>query len=102
MQQRKFPMKQVNTGQKFPDGIQFEHGECEQCGRIGLTTVLDIQPGGSFGAKFAPDADVHVLKICCAECMADFVMAPMCKVFGSTTTGEHKEIKAMVGKGSRR
>jgi hypothetical protein len=92
-----FPMKQIKTGQKFPEGIRLEDGQqCDQCGRKGKTAIFDIRPvGWGFPIAIAPDADVHVIKILCAECMADFVAAPMCRVFGTTTTGEEKEIKAL-------
>jgi hypothetical protein len=61
---KKFPMKQMNTGQKFPEGVDLALSQCVQCGRNGKTALMSLR---FMGRMVEPNR---------AECLADFVMSP--------------------------
>jgi hypothetical protein len=79
----KFPFKSINTGQKFPAGIDLHEGQCKQCGRKGNIATIKLEV-----AAIALGGQLD----CCAECLADFILVPMGKVFGQQN-GEWKELR---------
>lgn len=96
--------KQINTGQKFPEGIDLHFGECEQCGRIGqqCSLRLELRTDVNFfdvtleenenKVAVNPLPPTHTLEHVCAECMADFVSGVLCNVLAKTG-GQWRQLK---------
>jgi hypothetical protein len=83
-----FPIDPVNTGQQFPEGIELHKGQCEQCGRKGKVAKLRLELTVNVFMPNATDDGVEeivppapMFKTVCAECLADFVMAPFTKTY---------------------
>lgn len=71
----------IDTGQQFPQGMPTETGTCDQCLRRGEVVNLRLM-------LTAPNtAQVRIERFCCAECMADFICAPLTAVYARNADG---------------
>lgn len=77
------PMTQTETGQHFPAGIKLHSGECVQCGRLGKQAWLRLK----MDVQTSPDMEV------CAECLADFAMAPLGEVYALTAQNKWQRLR---------
>lgn len=76
------PMPPIETGQPFPEGIKLHAGSCEQCGRKGKQAWMRLK----VGVGTSPDKEV------CAECLADFIMAPFGEVYALTAQNKWQRL----------